>query len=43
MINFREIEEMENKYLEKFYHFLKYCEDEMMQGFLTKEKLKTIG
>ncbi|MGL2427776.1 hypothetical protein ACOWLW_03840 [Helicobacter pylori] len=40
MINLREIEEMENKYLEKFYHFLKYCEDEMMQGFLTKEKIK---
>ncbi|WP_104745120.1 hypothetical protein [Helicobacter acinonychis] len=40
MINLREIERIENKYLEEFYHFLKYCEDEMMQGFLTKEKIK---
>jgi len=36
----KEIEELENKYLNKFYHFLKYAEDEMMLGFETKEKIK---
>lgn len=36
----REIEELEKKYLNKFYHFLKYAEDEMMFGFKTKEKIK---
>ena len=35
-----ELEELENKYLEKFYHFLKYTEDEMLKGFQTKEKIK---
>lgn len=35
-----EIEQIENKYLNKFYHFLKYVEDEMMRGFQTKEKIK---
>lgn len=34
------IEKMEYKYLEKFYHFLKYTEDEMLFGFNTKEKIK---
>lgn len=34
------IELMEYKYLEKFYHFLKYVEDEMLFGFNTKEKIK---
>ena len=36
----KEIEELEYKYLNKFYHFLKYAEDEMMLGFETKEKIK---
>jgi len=35
-----EIEKIEAKYLNKFYHFLKYTEDEMMYGFQTKEKIK---
>ncbi len=37
---FIEIEKLEYKYLNKFYHFLKYVEDEMMIGFATKEKIK---
>jgi hypothetical protein len=40
MISPEKIEEMENKYLNKFYHFMKYLEDEMMIGFQTKEKIK---
>jgi hypothetical protein len=35
-----EIEKIELKYLNKFYYFLKYVEDEMMTGFATKEKIK---
>ncbi len=35
-----EIEKIEYKYLEKFYYFMKYLEDEMMKGFATKEKIK---
>jgi len=35
-----QIEVLEQKYLNKFYHFLKYVEDEMMFGFQTKEKIK---
>ena len=35
-----ELEKLESKYLEKFYHFLKFAEDEMLKGFLTKEKIK---
>lgn len=34
------IESIEYRYLEKFYHFLKYLEDEMLLGFNTKEKIK---
>ena len=37
----KEIEELESKYLNKFYHFLKYAEDEMMFGFQTKEVIKS--
>lgn len=37
----KEIEEIESKYLNKFYHFLKYAEDEMMFGFQTKEVIKS--
>lgn len=36
----KQIEELESKYLNKFYHFLKFAEDEMMIGFQTKEKIK---
>ncbi len=36
----KEIELLEAKYLDKFYHFLKYVEDEMMRGFQTKEEIK---
>ena len=35
----KEIEQIELKYLNKFYYFLKYVEDEMMIGFKTKEKI----
>ena len=34
------IEQIELKYLNKFYHFLKFAEDEIMIGFRTKEKIK---
>lgn len=34
------IEELELKYLRKYYYFLKYAEDEMFKGFRTKEKIK---
>lgn len=36
----QEIEEMELKYLNKYYYFLKFAEDEMFQGFRTKETIK---
>ena len=36
----REIEEKEYKYLMKYFHFLKFAEDEMMIGFKTKEKIR---
>lgn len=35
-----EIEKIEHKYLNKYYHFLKFAEDEMFYGFKTKEKIK---
>ena len=34
------IEELELKYLNKYYYFLKFAEDEMFLGFKTKEKIK---
>ncbi|HVX93134.1 MAG TPA: hypothetical protein VHA74_03415 [Candidatus Dojkabacteria bacterium] len=40
MLSEIEIEKIEHKYLKKFYHFLKYSEDEMLYGFDTKEKIK---
>lgn len=40
MLTHKQIEEIENKYLNKFYHFMKYTEDEMMYWFQTKEKIK---
>jgi hypothetical protein len=39
MINKKDIEELELKYLNKFYYFLKFVEDEMMYGFATKEEI----
>ena len=36
----KKIELLEQKYLNKFYYFLKFVEDEMMIGFQTKEKIK---
>jgi hypothetical protein len=36
----KEIEQIELKYLNKFYHLMKYVEDEMMFGFQTKEEIK---
>lgn len=35
------IEEIENKYLCKYFYFLKYVEQEMLHGFRTKEKIKS--
>lgn len=35
-----EIEKIEHKYLNKYYHFLKFAEDEMFYGFKTKEEIK---
>ena len=40
MLSGVEIETLENKYLKKFYHFLKYSEDEMLKWFNTKEEIK---
>ncbi|MHA1540550.1 MAG: hypothetical protein ACTSXL_03480 [Alphaproteobacteria bacterium] len=36
----KQIEEVENKYLEKYYHFLKFVEDELLFGFKTKQKIE---
>jgi hypothetical protein len=36
----RKIEELEHKYLSKYYHFLKFAEDEIMYGFKTKDRIK---
>jgi len=40
MLSNKEIEKIEEKYLSKFYHFLKFTEDEMLKGFETKEIIK---
>ncbi|MBP7740966.1 hypothetical protein KA089_02185 [Candidatus Woesebacteria bacterium] len=37
----KDIEKLENKYLKKFYHFLSFAKDEMLEGFRTKEKIKS--
>ena len=34
------IEKLELKYLEKYFHFLKFAEDELLLGFQTKYKIK---
>jgi hypothetical protein len=36
----KEIEELEFLYLDEFYHFLKFVERRMLNGFATKEKIK---
>ncbi|EPE9901222.1 hypothetical protein ACSN7Q_002383 [Flavobacterium psychrophilum] len=41
MMTNKQIEELESRYLSKFYHFLKSFEEEMMDGFLTKEKIRS--
>lgn len=41
MLTNTEIEELERKYLNKFFHFLKYVEDEMIEGFNSKEKIRS--
>ncbi|MEA3296030.1 MAG: hypothetical protein U9Q27_02745 [Patescibacteria group bacterium] len=40
MFKLKEIEKLESHYLEKFFHFLKFAEDELFIGFQTKEKIK---
>lgn len=40
MLSDKQIEKIEEKYLKKFYHFLKFQEDEILLGFATKEKIK---
>lgn len=40
MEKFKEIEELELKYLNKYYYFLKFAEDEMFCGFKSKEAIK---
>ena len=34
------IEKLEKKYLDKYYHFLKFVEDELLLGFKTKAKIE---
>ncbi len=41
MEKYQKIETIEKKYLNKFYHFLKSFEDEMLEGFQTKEDIKS--
>lgn len=36
----QQIEKLEKKYLNKYYHFLKFAEDEMIEGFKTKDDIK---
>jgi len=40
MLTNKQIEEIENKYLNKYFHFLKFTEDELLNWFKTKEKIK---
>lgn len=39
-LSLKDIECLESKYLNKFYYFLKYLEDEIQEGFLTKEEIR---
>jgi hypothetical protein len=36
----KNIEKLEKKYLEKYYHFLKFAEDELLFGFKTKQDIE---
>jgi len=36
----KDIEKLEKKYLEKYYHFLKFAEDELLFGFKTKQDIE---
>lgn len=36
----KEIEKLEAKYLNKYYHFLKFAEEELLEGFKTKNAIK---
>ena len=36
----KEIEKVEAKYLDKYYYFLKFAEDELLNGFKTKYEIK---
>ena len=40
MEKLKNIEKIECKYLNKYYHFLKFAEDELLFGFKTKEKIE---
>ena len=40
MITNKQIELLEKKYLEKYFHFLKFAEDELLKGFKTKTKIE---
>lgn len=35
-----DVEKLESKYLEKYFHFLKFAEDEMLNGFRTKYEIQ---
>ena len=39
MLELIDVEKLEQKYLNKFYYFLKYAEDEMLEGFKTKNDI----
>ena len=39
-LNLEEIERLENYYLNKYYHFLKFAEDDMIRGFKTKDEIR---
>tara|TARA_A100001015_G_C15037580_1_gene737327 strand:- start:462 stop:1256 length:795 start_codon:yes stop_codon:yes gene_type:complete len=39
-LSIKQIEKIERKYLNKYYHFLKFAEDEMLEGFKTKDDIK---
>ncbi len=40
-LSMKQIEELEHKYLEKYWHFLKFVEDEIIFGFNTKNDIKS--
>lgn len=40
MLSNKQVEEIEYKYLKKFYHFLKYSQDELLEGLSSKEKIR---